>query len=482
VGLGSRPSHAIAPGLEPGGAVPGRPGAVSLAKPGLGAVAGAAGRLPIAAGHRPLHWLLAGAGLALLVFAPQLLAWKILFDHALTIPQGPGYVDWGAPHLSDVLISANHGLFTWTPAMALGLLGLFLGWRREPWLQGTALAIFAATAWVNGSVTDWDWAAGDAFGARRFDLVVPLLALGLARLLSWLAGLLRRQPLLAPAAALGSWSSGTSASSRRFGRDATRMRRRSTRWRRTGAKAATGAGGRLWLRGGPPGRALVYRVFSAEYLYTRFNRNGTFTLADADDRWLGSGWAPFAGWRDDISFRWALYPRACIRIPLDAPIRCPPRSWPEPRAKPCPARDGDAERNRGRQLRADQRVEHLPRGHPPAVGGPWTERAVSRLQQRRPRRCRERPGGGGGVDDPAALREAPALTSTDRSSRRVEHEHAPVRAGHEHLALGERDSDGGRDALEQPGPRHLVRDGIQLEQRAVGGAQGVQPSSWAASP
>jgi hypothetical protein len=64
-------------------------------------------------------------------------------------------------------------------------------------------------------------------------------------------------------------------------------------------------------------------VFSAEYLYTRFNRNGTFNLADADDRWLGSGWAPFAGWRDEISFRWALYPRACIRVPLDVPIPLP---------------------------------------------------------------------------------------------------------------------------------------------------------------
>ena len=270
------------------------------------------------------HWVLAGAGLALLVFAPQFLAWKILFGHTLTLPQGSAYVDWGAPHLSDVLISANHGLFTWTPAMALGLLGLFLGWRREPWLQGSALAVFAATAWVNGSVTDWDWAAGDAFGARRFDLVVPLLALGLARLLVWLAGLLRRQPLLAPAAALGLlalWNLGLIASFRE-GRypDAAPLDAVAKDQARRLRRVLEGVFGFV---GGPPGRALVYRVFSAEYLYTRFNRNGTFDLADADERWLGSGWAPFAGWRDEISFRWALYPRACIVVPLDAPLPLP---------------------------------------------------------------------------------------------------------------------------------------------------------------
>lgn len=275
-------------------------------------------------GTARVPWLLAGAGLGLLVFAPQLLAWKILFGLALTIPQGSGYVDWGAPHLSDVLISANHGLFTWTPAMALGLLGLFLGWRREAWLHGPALAVFAATAWVNGSVPDWDWAAGDAFGARRFDLVVPLLALGLARLLPWVASRLERRPLLAPVAALGLlalWNLGLVASFR-TGRyqDAAPLdmvaKDQALRLRWVLERA-------FGVAAGPRGRALVYKVFSAEYVYTRFNRGGTFNLAEGDERWLGSGWAPFANRREEVHFRWALYPRACIQIPLQTPIFLP---------------------------------------------------------------------------------------------------------------------------------------------------------------
>jgi len=275
-------------------------------------------------GTARLPWLLAGAGLGLLVFAPQLLTWKILFGQALTLPQGSSYVDWGAPHLLDVLISANHGLFTWTPALGLGLLGLLLCWRQEAWLHGPALAVFAATAWINGSVTDWDWAGGDAFGARRFDLVVPLLALGLARLLRLSASLLARRPMLSPAAVLGLlalWNLGLIGSFRSGSYQDAAPLDRVAKDQALGLRRLLERG--FGAFGGPPGRALIYKVFSAEYVYTRFNRNGIFNLAEGDERWLGPGWAPFANRREEVPFRWALYPRACIQIPLEAPIPLP---------------------------------------------------------------------------------------------------------------------------------------------------------------
>src|SRR4029450_6194515 len=128
------------------------------------------------------------------------------------------------PHLVDVLFSADHGLFAWSPIAWLGLLGLVAGFRRAPVVHGGALLVWAATAWVNGSVTDWDWAAGDAFGARRFDLVVPLLAWGLAALLRALRPALARAPLRAAAAR---------ASSRPPAPPAPRAPRRSTRSRPT---------------------------------------------------------------------------------------------------------------------------------------------------------------------------------------------------------------------------------------------------------
>jgi hypothetical protein len=46
--------------------------------------------------------------------------------------------------------------------------------------------------YVNSSVSDW-WGGG-AFGARRFDSTLPMLALGLATTLLWLEGVITRHP------------------------------------------------------------------------------------------------------------------------------------------------------------------------------------------------------------------------------------------------------------------------------------------------
>src|SRR6185295_13217021 len=145
-------------------------------------------------------WLLAAAAALVVAFSPQLLAWHALYGRWLTIPQGEGFLDWSSPHLLDALVSADHGLFTWTPLMLVGAVGLLLGLGADPLLFGGALAVFGATAWVNGGV--YDWAGGDAFGARRFDVAVPLLALGLGETTRAAVRLVRRWPMLVPAAAL----------------------------------------------------------------------------------------------------------------------------------------------------------------------------------------------------------------------------------------------------------------------------------------
>ena len=103
---------------------------------------------------------LLAAAAAVLVFLPQMLAWRRLYGSLVTMPQGGGFVDWSSPHLLDTLFSADHGLFTWTPLTLLGLLGLLALLRRDAALATGALLAFAATAWVNGGVDDW--AAGEA--------------------------------------------------------------------------------------------------------------------------------------------------------------------------------------------------------------------------------------------------------------------------------------------------------------------------------
>ena len=132
----------------------------------------------------PLRWLLAAAVAALIAFAPQSIAWRLGFGHWILIPQGRGFLNFSSPHWLDTLVSADHGFFNWTPLMLVGFVGLWSGLRADLRLYGGCLAIFLATAWVNGSVPQHDWAAGDAFGARRYSLVVPLMALGVARMLT----------------------------------------------------------------------------------------------------------------------------------------------------------------------------------------------------------------------------------------------------------------------------------------------------------
>jgi hypothetical protein len=255
--------------------------------------------------------------LAAALFLPQCLAWKAIFGSYLTMPQGSRYLDWSSPHLFDVLFSANHGLFATSPAAALGLAGLLLLLRRDPVAAGGSLLAFAAIAWTNGAVTDWDWEGGDAFGARRFDVAVPLLALGLTALAASLRDLAARWPILLPAlglALLAVWNLGWLAIFRggrypeaapfdRVARDQALLFRR----------VAEGALGSAF---GERGRGAGYEVLSGEYLFGVLGRDGALALAAADDRTITSGFSPPARREDGPAFRWALYPEACLSLPL----------------------------------------------------------------------------------------------------------------------------------------------------------------------
>jgi hypothetical protein len=118
---------------------------------------------------------------AFLAFLPQMAVWTVLYGTPLAIPQGEGFMKWGQPALVAVLFSDNHGLISWTPIVALALVGLVPLARRNP-LVGLSAALFFGISWyVNAAVSDW-W-AGEAFGARRFVSCFPVFVLGLAALL-----------------------------------------------------------------------------------------------------------------------------------------------------------------------------------------------------------------------------------------------------------------------------------------------------------
>jgi hypothetical protein len=205
--------------------------------------------------------------------------------------------------------------------MLAGFLGLVAGLRQSPLLHGGGLLILALTAWVNGSVPDFDWAAGDAFGARRYSEVVPLMAVGLAFLLELSSRALRRWPLLAPAAVIGVlvfWNLGfvTHFRARKYP-DAAPLERLAGDQARLLQESSESALGAV---AGDEGRALAYKVFSAEYFYAGLNPSGSIFLRSIDERFLLRGWHTGSRRTARRTYRRALHPEACVVVPLEAPF------------------------------------------------------------------------------------------------------------------------------------------------------------------
>lgn len=270
------------------------------------------------AGRLRAAHLLAGAAAGCAALVPQLLAWQALFGAPLALPQGAGFFDWTAPRLVDVLVSANHGLLTWSPAVALGLLGL-LPLLRVPGLRtvvaGGVLTI-AATAWVNGSVVDWT--GSDAFGHRRFDVAWPWAAWGMAGVLAAAERVVARRPRLVTAAALGLLVASNAGLVTHFRArlypGAAPLERVAADHARLLHRIASGALGAAF---GDRGRAFAYKVLVGEYVYTHWNPSGTLDLSVLPS----SEWRGFSKLRSDGGrvFRWALAPESCVRAPLDVP-------------------------------------------------------------------------------------------------------------------------------------------------------------------
>ena len=271
----------------------------------------------------PPRWLGWAAGAALLPLLPQLVAWRILYGRFLHVPSGPGLREWGpgrgwfdpsSPRFLDVLFAADHGLFTWTPGLLLAVVGLAAYLRRWPALSGASLAVLLATAWLNGSLADW-WGS-DAYGGRRFDVVVPFLAAGLAAMLD----LCRRAPLAAPAALLAAmalWNIGLVNLFRRGGvTEAAALEQVAGRQGRQLRQAAERALGRV---AGVRGRAFAYKFFAGEFFYWNLNLAGTIDLGTGDPRYLTGGWSGPENREGPPNFRWAAREGACVRFPLDHP-------------------------------------------------------------------------------------------------------------------------------------------------------------------
>jgi hypothetical protein len=141
--------------------------------------------------------------------APQLLAWKAIFGQYLLAdpPHGKDFLRLAHPYLLETFFSSRHGLLFWTPILWAGFLGLLLLFRRDRSAALTLVLPLAVMSYVN--VCSGDWWAGGSFSNRRFDSLLPLLAVGLALVVTAFLDLVARCPgatLAGFALALALWN------------------------------------------------------------------------------------------------------------------------------------------------------------------------------------------------------------------------------------------------------------------------------------
>ena len=105
-------------------------------------------------------------------------------------PFETGYVSiwnflWKSPVFLKVLFSANHGLFSWTPLLAIAFLGLILAAIRIPRI-GVPLLVASLGFYLFISIYP-DWAGISSYGNRFFVSLTPIFIFGLAMALDRLA-------------------------------------------------------------------------------------------------------------------------------------------------------------------------------------------------------------------------------------------------------------------------------------------------------
>jgi len=109
----------------------------------------------------------------------QMATWKTLGGRWVYYSYGDEGFDWMHPALWETLVSSRHGLFFWSPILALAIVGLIR--IRDAfvwcWMLGGLFLWYANSSWHS-------WWFGDAFGARAFLELSGLFGAGLAALMA----------------------------------------------------------------------------------------------------------------------------------------------------------------------------------------------------------------------------------------------------------------------------------------------------------
>ena len=141
------------------------------------------------------------------VFAPQLALYRSATGTVILDPyrnllalQGVRAFDFLHPHLAGVLVGVKKGLFFWSPALLLGVVGCFaMRGALRAFLLPSAAVMAAHTMLV---ASWWDWQFGGSFGHRAFTDLLALFALPIAALYDRAAGTPARKTAVSAFAAL----------------------------------------------------------------------------------------------------------------------------------------------------------------------------------------------------------------------------------------------------------------------------------------
>ena len=126
--------------------------------------------------------LLLSALLSLLIAIPQLIYWYSKTGNFITYSYGnETFSFWKSPKFLEVWFSTNNGLFTYTPLIAICLIGIVLMIKQKEWLGFYAGILFLIISYIFASW--WNWWFGCAFGARSFVEYYAIFCIPLAYLL-----------------------------------------------------------------------------------------------------------------------------------------------------------------------------------------------------------------------------------------------------------------------------------------------------------
>lgn len=128
------------------------------------------------------------------VFWPQLHAWKVAYGTYFAMPQGPHYMRWSEPSLDGALFASTGGLLVWTPFLYVAFAGFVPAVRSARHRVVATLfgIMLLLTLYVNASV--WDYWGSVGFSNRRFTSMAPIFGFGFAAAFAAIGRFARRRP------------------------------------------------------------------------------------------------------------------------------------------------------------------------------------------------------------------------------------------------------------------------------------------------